>query len=89
MTIDFYSKDDRNQTKSLYRLFYEDFISLNSFFKEFERRTGVFVDPYGTTNMGSGHLEILSEILSGNHLHLEKVLTKYASEDQDLVFEGD
>ena len=89
MAIDFHSKTDRLGASPLFQLSHTDYSELTGAFDEFERLTGVFVDPYGTTHLSSGHLETLAKMVSGHNSSFEKFLKEWGSKDEDLTVEGD
>ena len=89
MAIDFYLKTDRLHTSCLFSLLYTDYIKLTETFEEFERLTGVFIDPYGTTHLGAGHINTLARLVSAEHPSFKSFLDEWGSKDEYLTLEGD
>ena len=89
MSLDFHTRDDTLRNSPLFQLPFDDYVSLTSSFEEFQRITGVFVDPYGTTNMTTSHLMILGELVSKQHRSFSNFLKECGLKECELVVEGD
>ncbi len=67
MAIDFRKREGTSLSLPLFQLSHADYGCLETALEEFERRTGVFIDPYGTTLLSAGHLSVLAGLMSGDH----------------------
>lgn len=62
MSIHFYKKGKVNTT-SLFELTDETFEILEPSFNKFEKKTGIFIDPYGRTALYPDNLQLLCEMI--------------------------
>jgi len=63
MALDFYDVTDCDREKKLFSLLQKDYLQVSQIFEMFEQRTGVFVDPYGTTRLYSNNIGLLVELI--------------------------
>jgi len=89
MAIDFHLKADHMRASPLFQLPHNAYSDLAVVFAEFERLTGVFVDPYGTTHLSPGHINTLAKMVSGHNSSFEKFLDEWRSKDEYITVEGD
>lgn len=61
MSIHFYRKD--NTSQSIFKISDATYDMLQGSLNKFEKKTGIFIDPYGKVNLYPDNLRLLSEII--------------------------
>jgi len=89
-----------NTTTPLFTLTDELYTALTSPFTTLEKKTGVFIDPYGNARLSHQHaallLKIINEEVATNHLAPNNAITEFTnflaqiiSEQMDVMLIGD
>lgn len=89
MGLDFYAAADRTRGQPLYSLPERRLDALGPALATFEARTGVCVDPYGTTRLAPTQLRLLATLVEQGDLELAAFLEATAAAGKGLVAEGD
>jgi len=81
-----------------------EFLPLESIMDEFQKRTGIYIDAYGTTRLYSAHIKLLVSLMVDYEANLaatekekfmvtsgkvKTVFSKAIADGADLMFEGD
>jgi len=71
MALDFYELSDLKHKSRLFSLGEKEYVDLEPVFKEFQKRTSVYIDPFGNTRIYGAHVNIIVEIVKKYSLNLE------------------
>lgn len=89
MAVDFHARDGRKRGPLLFQLPQNDYDRLEHAFAELARRTGVLVDPYGSTRLDLRHVSTLAGLVAGDHPAFGAFLGACAAKGRGLIVEGD
>ncbi|WP_462266824.1 hypothetical protein [Mucilaginibacter sp.] len=64
MAIDFYNTADRKHQHLLFQLYDADQDSLKDVLKEYNRLTGLYLEPYKDTRIHQDHINLLIRLIS-------------------------
>ncbi len=63
MTVDIFAVSDQSQRHLLFQLDAADLKALKPALAELQAKTGVFLDPYGTTRLHLAHCRLLASLI--------------------------
>ena len=95
MGLDVYSVRDKKMENCLITLSNSDVRLLEREISLLKEKTGVYIDPYGTTKVYPDHCKILLEAIlrnkkeGGNIINFIGVIKESIKQEDVLVFEGD
>jgi len=93
MSMDIYSSSDKKNP--LVSLSGSDIRSIEKAISMLKEKTGVYLDPYGTTKIYPDHGKILLSIIVNNKektktiMRFMDIINEYITKNDILIFEGD
>jgi hypothetical protein len=95
MSLDAYLLSDKKMKNCLIKLTDPDLALLEQCITLLENKTGVYIDPYGTTRLYASHAEILlysiemQKITNVKITKFKGILQNCIEKNEPLLFEGD
>jgi hypothetical protein len=91
MGLDFYNEEDRLRKNLLFRIREKELPRYERGFNEFEKKTGVFLDPYGSKRLTVAHLQLLRQLMPNEKdFHpFKEFLDRAVSSRSTIMAEGD
>ena len=93
--IEMYWLDENQVKKVIYTIQIDEFKQLNPSLDKLKMKTGIYIDPYGTTRVSPEHLKLLISDLTSKksvilkNLKFMNILNEALIQNKWIIFEGD